>query len=145
MLTDHAIMRNLRDLRKSHGYTLETVAEKLGVSRQAVAKWEKGETVPDIENCIALSELYDVTLDTLVRSAEKRGKKTVIQPKGKHLFGMVRVNEKGQITIPKRARRIFGLDAGSLLLVLGDEAQGLAMVKMDMASPELADEEEQDE
>lgn len=129
--------QNLKSLRKQNGYTLEAVAEKLGVSRQAVAKWEKGDTVPDITNCLALAELYDVTLDTLVRNAEKRGERTMIQPNGKHIFGMVRVNEKGQITIPVQARKIFGLDNGTLLLILGDEAQGLAMVKIEQEIPEI--------
>lgn len=127
--------QNLKGLRKQNGYTLEAVAEKLGVSRQAVAKWEKGDTVPDITNCIALAELYDVTLDTLVRNAEKRGERTLIQPVGKHIFGMVRVNEKGQITIPAQARKIFGLENGTMLLILGDETQGLAMVKIEQEIP----------
>lgn len=130
--------QNLKGLRKQNGYTLEAVAEKLGVSRQAVAKWEKGDTVPDITNCIALAELYDVTLDTLVRNAEKRGEPTLIQPNGKHIFGMVRVNEKGQITIPAQARKIFGIETGTMLLVLGDEKQGIAIVKMETEIPEEA-------
>lgn len=127
--------QNLKGLRKQNGYTLEAVAEKLGVSRQAVAKWEKGDTVPDITNCIALAKLYDVTLDTLVQNAEKRGERTLIQPVGKHIFGMVRVNEKGQITIPAQARKIFGLENGTMLLILGDETQGIAMVKIEQEIP----------
>lgn len=136
--------QNLKGLRKQNGYTLEAVAEKLGVSRQAVAKWEKGDTVPDITNCIALAELYNVTLDTLVRNAEKRGERTLIQPVGKHIFGMVRVNEKGQITIPVQARKIFGLENGTMLLILGDEAQGLAMVKIEQEIPEFPTPEKED-
>ncbi len=53
-------------------------------------------------------------------------------PKGKHLFGLVKIGEKGQILIPKEARDIFGLKPGDKLLLLGDEAQGLALVKADM-------------
>ncbi|MCM1335772.1 MAG: helix-turn-helix domain-containing protein [Bacteroides sp.] len=132
------LKQNLKGLRKLNGYTLEAVAEKLGVSRQAVAKWEKGDSVPDIANCLALAELYDVTLDTLVRNAEKRGERTMIRPNGKHVFGMVRVNEKGQITIPARARKIFGLENGTMLLILGDEEQGIAMVKVESELPEDA-------
>lgn len=51
------INMNLKELRKAHRFTQEEVAEKINVSRQAVAKWESGETVPDINNCIALSQL----------------------------------------------------------------------------------------
>jgi AbrB family looped-hinge helix DNA binding protein len=50
-------------------------------------------------------------------------------PKGKHVFGMVKVGEKGQIVIPKEARRIFDIKPGDSLLMLGDEEQGLAIVK----------------
>lgn len=50
-------------------------------------------------------------------------------PKGKHIFGVVKVGERGQIVIPKRAREIFHIRPGDELLVLGDEAQGLAMAK----------------
>jgi len=50
-------------------------------------------------------------------------------PDGKHIFGTVKVGEKGQIVIPKEARDIFGIKPGDTLLVLGDESQGLAIVK----------------
>lgn len=50
-------------------------------------------------------------------------------PDGKHIFGTVKVGEKGQIVIPKEARDIFGIMPGDTLLVLGDESQGLAIVK----------------
>lgn len=50
-------------------------------------------------------------------------------PKGKHIFGTVRVGEKGQIVIPKAARDMFNVKPGDSLLVLGDEEQGIAIVK----------------
>ena len=52
--------------------------------------------------------------------------------KGQHIFGTVQVGEKGQIVIPKEARQIFDIKAGDTLLVLGDEEQGLAIVKADI-------------
>lgn len=65
---------NLNTLRKQRGYSQEEVAEKIGVSRQAVAKWESGETVPDLENTMALAGLYGVSIDNLVNyQAKKRG------------------------------------------------------------------------
>ena len=57
------ISLNLSALRQYHKYSQEEVAEKIGVSRQAVAKWESGETVPDILNCDALAKLYNVSID----------------------------------------------------------------------------------
>ena len=106
----------------------EEVANKIGVSRQAVAKWENGETVPDINNCIGLEELYEVTLDDLINYSDvKEG--IGIRLKGKHIFGLVKVGERGQIVIPKKAREIFSICPGDSLLLLGDEAQGIAIVK----------------
>lgn len=124
------ISMNLKDLRKVHKYTQEEVAEKLGVSRQAVAKWESGDTVPDINNCIGLAKLYNVTLDDLVNHSRERDG-IGIQPEGKHVFGIVKVGERGQIVIPKKAREIFNISPGDSLLVLGDEARGIALVKHD--------------
>ena len=53
-------------------------------------------------------------------------------PKGKHIFGTVKVGEKGQIVIPKDAREIFNIQPGDSLVVLGDEATGLAIIKNDV-------------
>lgn len=56
----------LVQLRKKRGYSQEELAEKLGLSRQAVSKWERAEASPDTDNLIALSKLYGITLDELV-------------------------------------------------------------------------------
>lgn len=119
---------NLLNLRKINKYSQEYVAEKIGVSRQAVAKWETGETTPDIVNSKALAELYDVTLDDLVNyNNDNLG--LGIPPRGKHIFGVVKVGEKGQIVIPKKARELFDIKPGDGLVILGDEQQGMALIK----------------
>ena len=123
------INENLLTLRKLHNYSQEQVAEKINVSRQAVAKWESGETTPDITNCAALAKLYDVTVDDLIYYSEKSDLGLPIPPKGKHLFGTVTIGERGQIVIPVKARKIFDLNPGDSLIVLGDEEQGIALVK----------------
>ncbi len=61
----------LQLLRKNRGLTQEALAEKLGVSRQAIAKWENGQSYPDIANLIALSELLLVTVDRLVKDDDE--------------------------------------------------------------------------
>ena len=118
---------NLKNLRNHHGYTQEEVAEHLQVSRQAVAKWEKGDSMPDIENCMALAKLYNVTLDNLV-NFEDAGTGLNVPPKGKHFFGAVTVGERGQIVIPKKARDVFHIKPGHTVIVVGDEERGLAIV-----------------
>lgn len=56
----------LAELRRTHGLSQEELAERLGVSRQAVSKWERAESSPDTDNLIALAQLYGVTLDVLL-------------------------------------------------------------------------------
>ena len=114
---------NLRELRGHSRLTLEQVAERVGVTRQAVAKWESGESVPDVANCTALAQLYGVTLDDLVRH-DREAAGIGVPPKGKHMFGLVTVGERGQIVIPKQAREIFGIRKGDKLLMIGDETRG---------------------
>lgn len=127
------IAANLRYLRSKQRLTQEAVAERIGVTRQAVAKWENGESLPDIVNCQALAELYDVSLDDLVRhDAEAEG--IPIPPKDKHIFGLVTLGERGQVVLPKKARDTFQLKPGDSLLVLGDtspERSGLALIRSD--------------
>lgn len=122
------ICENLLALRKHQGFTQEQVAEKIGVSRQAVAKWESGDTTPDITNCAALASLYGVSLDDLVNYDQKQNL-LPLGPRGKYIFGTVTIGEKGQIVIPVKARKIFGLHPGDDLVMLGDIDQGLALIK----------------
>lgn len=123
------ISQNLTTLRQFHKYSQEDVAEKIGVSRQAVAKWEAGETVPDILNCDALARLYDVSLDDLIHFNQKK-EGMPLPPKGKHLFGTVKVGERGQVVLPKKARDLFHLKPGDLLVALGDENPGSAGIAL---------------
>jgi AbrB family looped-hinge helix DNA binding protein len=120
---------NLIQLRKMKKMTQEGIAEKVGVTRQAVAKWEAGETVPDLEKCRLLAELFGVSLDDLANYEPEENMGLSLPPKGKHLFGVVTVGEKGQIVIPAKARKVFDISAGDRLVILGDEEQGLAIIK----------------
>jgi AbrB family looped-hinge helix DNA binding protein len=123
---------NLAALRRLRRMTQEDIAEKLGVSRQSVAKWEAGETVPDLEKCRMIADIFDVSLDDLANYEPEENHGLGLPPKGKHLFGMVTVGDKGQIVIPADARKLFNISAGDKLVVLGDENQGIAVLKSDM-------------
>ena len=60
-------------LRKQHNLSQEQVAEKLGVARQTISKWELGETTPEMDKLIVISKLYNITLDELMKE-ENEGK-----------------------------------------------------------------------
>ena len=119
---------NLAMLRNIHGFSQEAIAEKIGISRQAYAKWETGATVPDIEKCSLLAEVYGTTIDSLIRTEPEEGVGMIPPaPKGKNIWGSVSVNDRGQIVIPKGARDLFGLTGGQRLIVLTDE-HGIALI-----------------
>ena len=120
---------NLLKLRKFRHMTQEDLAEKIGVTRQAVAKWESGDSVPDIERCKRLADVFGVSIDDLANYEENENYGLYTPPRGKHIFGVVTVGDKGQIVIPAKARKVFGIGVGDELMVLGDETQGLALVK----------------
>lgn len=122
---------NLIQLRKYKQLTQEDLAEKVGVTRQAIAKWEAGETMPDLERSRMLAEIFEVSLDDLANYEPTANWGVGVPPKGKHLFGVVTVGDKGQVVIPAKARKIFSIEAGDQLVVLGDESQGIALVKSD--------------
>lgn len=119
---------NLAMLRNMNGFSQEEIAERIGISRQAYAKWESGATVPDVEKCRLLAELYGTTVDSLIRTETAEGVGEIPPaPKGKNIWGAVTINDRGQLVIPKGARDKFGLTGGQRLIVLGDE-EGIALV-----------------
>ena len=65
------IGKRLKDARIESGYTQEQVAEQLDVSRQTISSWENGRTFPDIVSVVSLSNIYDVSLDALIKGDEK--------------------------------------------------------------------------
>ena len=66
-MANFPLANRLTELRKAQGYSQEQLAEKLEVSRQAISKWERGESLPDLNNLIALAKLYQISLDDLVQ------------------------------------------------------------------------------
>ncbi|MCX5775028.1 MAG: helix-turn-helix transcriptional regulator, partial [Firmicutes bacterium] len=64
------IANRLVNLRKQKGFSQEELAEKLGLSRQAVSKWERAEASPDTDNLICLAKLYGVSLDELLKTEQ---------------------------------------------------------------------------
>lgn len=124
---------NLLILRNVNGFSQEEIAEKIGISRQAYAKWERGITVPDVDKCVRLADIYGITIDTLIHyNTHQEGMVVPPAPKGKHIFGTVTMNERGQIVIPKIARETLEINGGDRLVVLGEEGEGIALVKAEV-------------
>ena len=115
------IGENILTFRREKGMSQEALAEKIGVSRQTIAKWESGESVPDLALSAELASVFEISIDRLAGKDKKNGR---------FIFGAVRIGERGQISIPKKCREVFGLQAGDYLMVLGDTDRGIAMLKI---------------
>ncbi len=127
MLKDNLIM-----LRKLNGYSQEQVAERIGISRQAYAKWENGLTTPDVEKASLLAKVYGISIDSLMDDNGNNSASIIPPPPpGKNIWGTVTVGERGQIVIPKAARDRFGFESGDRLVVLSDEV-GIALVSAEL-------------
>ncbi len=94
-----ALAGKLKSIRKQAGMSQEQLAEKLGVSRQAVTKWETDAGIPDIENVMAISALFNISIDDLL-SNEKAAKQSI-----DYLFESV---TEYDIDEPKRFDMKFG-------------------------------------
>ena len=119
---------NLIALRKMKGLSQEELADKINVSRQTLSKYETGESLPDVEKCKLIADVFEVSLDDLV-NYDSKATGLGVPPKGKHMFGVVKVGDKGQIVIPAKARKVFQIKPGDNLIVLGDETSGIAIIK----------------
>lgn len=64
------IAYRIQNLRKTKGLSQEELAEKIGVSRQAVSKWESDQSMPDLDKIIIISEYFDVTTDFILKGVE---------------------------------------------------------------------------
>ena len=115
---------NLLQYRKMLRLSQEEIAERLGVSRQAYAKWEAGTTTPELKYCRMLAEMFEITLDALVEQRDLRRE----GPPGKYVLGVVAIDAENGIRLPEKAMLLFGLRPGGRLLLLGDEKQGMALV-----------------
>lgn len=107
----------LYQLRKQKGFSQEELANRLNVSRQTVSKWEVGDSTPDMEKLIAISDLFDVSLDMLVKGKEEEPQPP---PTAKSEFAAV-LNEKVLTDKnKKKAKNVFKIIAiilGAIVLV----------------------------
>ena len=123
------IADNLKILRYKSGYTLEAIAEIISVSRQSVAKWEAGDSVPDIVNCVKLASLYKVSLDELVNRPLKSVVDNDFVSEEGRVCGVLEISPDNNIRIPDAVMKMFDMHCGDKVLLLADAKQGLALVK----------------
>lgn len=65
------LREKLQSLRKSKGMSQEEMSGRISVSRQAVSKWELGESTPEIDNIVQISNIFNVTIDSLLKDDEE--------------------------------------------------------------------------
>ena len=122
------ISKPLKTLRIRSRRTLEDVAEIIDVSRQSVSKLESGDSYLDIEKCVRLSKLYNVSLDALIN---KPLEELISEGENsdRYVFGVTVLGKNGTIRLPQKAIEIFEITEKDALLVVGDNTQGIAIVK----------------
>ncbi len=117
----------LKQLRSSMRMTQEELAEKMNVSRQTIAKWENGESVPDVVRCSELSKIFNLSLDEIASFFIKNEKGKQYNPKNKFFFDKC-VVDNNHIVLSDSTLKQFNLNNGDEILLLGDTSRGLAFV-----------------
>ena len=109
----------LYDLRKQKGFSQEELANRLNVSRQTVSKWEVGESTPDMEKLVAISDLFGVSLDELVKGEEPKPAGTSEQIVKSELYSGIKehvLTEDNKVKA-KKGLKIAGIIVGVIVLI----------------------------
>ena len=117
----------LKEMRQLAKLTQEQLAEKMNVSRQSVAKWENGESIPDIAKCCELAKIFNMEIEDIALMFTQTYDNGLPHPKNKYLFGVSRIVDN-KIILPEEALKVFELKNGDDLIVLGDITQGIALL-----------------
>ena len=123
------IADNLKILRYKSGYTLENLAEIISVSRQTVSKWEAGDSLPDVVNCVKLASLYKISLDELVNRPLKGALNEHFPVESGRICGVLEISAEGTIPVPETVMEMFDIARGQKMLLLADKEKGIALVK----------------
>ena len=109
----------LYELRKQKGFSQEELANRLNVSRQTISKWEVGESSPDMEKLVAISELFDISLDELVLDKAVKKEEPSEQIVRSELYSDVKehVLTEENKKKAKKGLKIAGIVLGALLLI----------------------------
>lgn len=109
----------LYELRKQKGFSQEELANRLNVSRQTISKWEVGESTPDMEKLVAISDLFEVSLDKLVKGEEPESADPSEQIVKSELYSDIKehVLTKDNKVKAKKGLKIAGIIAGIIILI----------------------------
>lgn len=102
----------LQKLRKANGFSQDALAEQLGISRQSISKWERGESSPDTDNLLALARIYGVTVDELIDSD-----KEIDKPKKKNTNKETAAERKPRIH-PELSKALFKFPFPFVIIIL---------------------------
>ncbi len=103
----------LYELRKQKGFSQEELANRLNVSRQTISKWEVGESTPDMENLVAISELFEISLDELVLNKVPEETNTSAQVVKSEFYSDIKENV---LTDENRKKAKKGLKIAAIVL-----------------------------
>ena len=109
----------LYELRKQKGFSQEELANRLNVSRQTISKWEVGESTPDMEKLVAISDLFEVSLDELVKGEESKMAEPSVRIVKSELYSDVKehvLTEDNKKRVTK-GLKIAGIIAGVIVLI----------------------------
>lgn len=118
--------------------TQEELAEKMNVSRQTVAKWEAGESIPDVAKCSVLASIFNLYLDDIADMFIKRDDDRAVHPKNQYFLGIAKI-ENQSVVLPDTAMDMYGFKEGDELLILGNSSQGITLA----TKKNLSDNDEQ--
>lgn len=109
----------LYELRKQKGFSQEELAHRLNVSRQTISKWEVGESSPDMEKLIAISDLFEISLDELVLGKAPQKDEPSVQVVKSEMYSdfkehVLTKDNKGKA---KKGLKIIGIAFGIILLI----------------------------
>ncbi|MBO3446042.1 helix-turn-helix transcriptional regulator [Clostridium sp. CCUG 7971] len=76
------IQEKIKKNRQKNNWSQDDLAKKLNISRQAISKWETGESIPDVDKLVLMSEIFDITLDELIKG-EKPKQPLIVEEKSK--------------------------------------------------------------
>lgn len=97
----------LYELRKQKGFSQEELANRLNVSRQTVSKWEVGDSTPDMEKLVAISDLFGISLDELVLDkSPEPAPAPVVQSAKSELYSEIKTDIKEKVLTDKNKKKV---------------------------------------